>query len=76
MRILDILLAIPLTAGVALSLTIWWWLFVAPIVRGCRQLAGRRRPSSLNHKEPPSDSEVSDTETERESRTVLVLSAG
>lgn len=40
MTLLDALLLVVLSVGLALSLPIWWWLYVTPILRLWRRLAG------------------------------------
>lgn len=51
MSALDVLLVILLTTGLGLSLPIWWWLFVGPLVRLSKRL-GRRSGHYLHHLKP------------------------
>ena len=46
MRVINTLLAIALMTGLALSLPIWWWLFVEPFVEGWKRLFAVRRPAA------------------------------
>ena len=73
MRVIDTLLAILLIGGVALSLPIWWWLFVEPIVLGCKRLLSRGRLSSLEQEALGAHLEVPHADGERESHAVRIL---
>jgi hypothetical protein len=57
MSALDILLAILLTAGLALSVPVWWWLFGEPVVQGCKRLSGRKRISTMQQEGSRSNDE-------------------
>ena len=53
--IIDTLLAAALTAGVALSLPLWWWLFLAPLIKLCR---GGKGLSRYREQSPGASGEV------------------
>lgn len=42
MRILNAFIAGAIVTGNLLSLVVWWWLFVSPIVRVCKRRLGKR----------------------------------
>jgi hypothetical protein len=73
MDVIDTLLGIVLIGGVALSLPIWWWLFVEPIVPGCKRLLGRRSLSSLEQEAGGAHLEVPHADGEKESHAVRIL---
>ena len=52
MRIFDVLLAILLTGGMALTLPIWWWLFAEPILRFGKVLAVNDNPRRRKNTRP------------------------
>ena len=66
MNTIDILLAILLTAGLALSLPVWWWLFGEPIVHGCKHHSRRKGASAMQEEGGPSNDEGPHAGADRE----------
>jgi hypothetical protein len=75
MQTIDILLGIALATGLALSLPLWWWLFVEPIVLACKRLAGRESPSRIQQGTVFSVPEMQDASAEVESHRPPVISS-
>jgi hypothetical protein len=50
MSVMDLVTAILLAVGLALSLPIWWWMFLEPLVRLCKLVVRRAGPFLLYRK--------------------------
>jgi hypothetical protein len=59
MAILDTILGITLAIGCALSLPIWWWLLVTPLVRFVKWYHTRKRDLSQVEKITPTGAAMS-----------------
>ena len=55
MRAIDTLLAITLTTGVVLSLCVWYWLFLEPIVLAVKRVSAWSASAAVRQADLPSD---------------------